>query len=115
MIVADSSLANQSPRIWPRRPIWPLVPIALLNCRPSQRALRGVCCHPGKDIGVAQKRPRDVNDLLCVAPEMRDAVKDRCDPGDVEALNGSGCRKLPAVDARQGPLRFFDDGFKAVK
>ena len=52
----------------------------------------------------------DVDDLLCMAAEMRNTVEDRRHPGYVEALNASDFSKLAGIDTSQDSLRFLDHG-----
>src|SRR5579883_2952897 len=78
------------------------------------RTLFGCGWRPGELVRIAQLQPGHVDDLLCVAPEMRNAVEYRCHPGHVETLNATDFRKLPGIDTSQHPLRLFGDDFEAA-
>ena len=72
------------------------------------------CGGPGEFVRIAQLQPGHVDDLLRVAPEVRNAVEDRRHSGHAEALDATGFCKLPGVNAGQHPLRFINDGFEAA-
>ena len=68
-----------------RRSALSLHSVCLRRC-----ALFGRGRRPGELVRIAQLQPGHVDDLLRVAPEVRDAVEDRRRPGHVEALDVAG-------------------------
>src|SRR5262245_55046370 len=50
---------------------------------------------PGKLVRIAQQQPGHGNNLLRMAPEVRNALEDRRHAGHVEALDAPGFRKPP--------------------
>src|SRR5260370_15168591 len=94
---------------------------SLLPSRFRQKAPRQQWCplfrcrwRPGELVRISQLQASHVDDLLGVAPEMRNAIEDRRRPGHVESLNTTDFGKLSGTNASQHPLRFLDDGFKAA-